>query len=204
MDITIDSISKLPSQQKALIVAGIGLVVVALFLYVFPGYLSQRDRLKSLNSQLAQKEHELATYKAIDTELPKFKEELAKLNQKLTDALSKLPNTADIDKFLVDINTLAKSSALNIQTITPRPENPKGFYAEIPVDVRLNGGYHDIATFFDRVGKLTRIVNIMNVSLDASQAAPGKTSLNASFQAVTFRFLPSPGPQAQPGPQTPK
>jgi len=190
MEITIDTIAKLPSQQKALIVAGIGLVIVALFLYVVPGYLSQRDRLKNLRNQHSQKEHELATYKAIDTELPKFREELEKLNKKLTDALIKLPNTADIDKFLVDINNLGKSSALSLQNITPKPEVPKGFYADIPVDVKLNGGYHDIATFFDRVGKLTRIVNINNVSFEAPLAAPGRTMINAVFQAVTFRFLP--------------
>lgn len=201
MDITIDTIAKLPSQQKALIVAGIGLLVVVLFLYVVPGYLGQRDRLKAMGNQLAQKEHELATYKAIDTELPKFREELEKLNKKLTDALTKLPNTADIDKFLVDINTLAKSSALSIQAIIPKPEVPKGFYAEIPVDVRLNGNYHDIATFYDRVGKLTRIVNIMNVSLDAKEAAPGRTVLNANFQAVTFRFLTQQQVEAQAPPK---
>ncbi len=191
MDITIDTIMKLPSQQKALIVVGIGLVIILLFLYVVPGYLSQRDRLKNLRNQATQKEHELATYKAIDTELPKFREELEKLNQKLTQALTKLPNKADIDKFLVDINTLGKSSALSLKNITPKGEVPKGFYAEIPVDVKLSGNYHDIATFFDRIGKLTRIVNINNVSLTSAQAAPGRTVLDATFQAVTFRFLPT-------------
>ena len=169
-------------------------MLVAIFLYVVPGYLSQRDKLKGLNKTYNQKDSELGTYKAIDSELPKFKEELEKLNKKLTDALSKLPNTADIDKFLVNINNLGKSSALSLKNITPMSEVPRGFYADIPVEVKLSGGYHDIATFFDRVGKLTRIVNINNVSFDAPQAAPGRTVINAAFQAVTFRFLP---PEAQ-------
>jgi type IV pilus assembly protein PilO len=66
----------------------------------------------------------------------------------------------------------------------------KGFYADIPVDMKVTGKYHNLGYFFDRLSKLNRIVNISDIlmsSTKAKDAEPG--SLEASFKAVTFKFI---------------
>ena len=75
---------------------------------------------------------------------------------------------------------------LEFLEFTPKSEVRKEFYAEIPVSIKVNGGFHDLAIFFDKVARLSRIVNIKNIDM-----GPGKDSqeLNTSCTAVTYKFV---------------
>ena len=68
----------------------------------------------------------------------------------------------------------------------PRNEQPKNFYAEIPVSIRVNGSYHDTAKFFDKVARLARIVNIRNVAIKPTNKG---ADLVNSCTAVTYKFM---------------
>jgi len=68
----------------------------------------------------------------------------------------------------------------------PKKEKKRDFYAEIPVDLKISGSYHNLAVFFDSISRLSRIVNIRNLKLKE-----GKKKLNIDCQAVTYRFLES-------------
>jgi type IV pilus assembly protein PilO len=71
----------------------------------------------------------------------------------------------------------------------PVGERPKGFYAEVPVELKLVGSYHEMALFSDAVGTLPRIVNINNLSLGGPKDASGRTVLTIDCLVTTFRFI---------------
>jgi type IV pilus assembly protein PilO len=71
----------------------------------------------------------------------------------------------------------------------PLPEVQRGFYAEVPVRIEVEGSYHEVAMFFDRVGKLNRIVNIRDITMSEPEVRSGKVVLRTTGLAVTYRFL---------------
>jgi len=80
---------------------------------------------------------------------------------------------------------VAASSA----TIRPKGENNRGFYAEVPIEIEFTGNYHQVATFFDRIAKLDRIVNVGDISMTVNRENLLGTTLKVSGKATTFRFL---------------
>ncbi len=187
MDLSLDGITKLPARQKAL-----GLAVVLIFIlgvYLYIGYLPKRRVLAGKTKQCDQLEAKLAEYKVIADKLSIFEKELEKLDQKLTEALGKLPNKKEIPQLLVEISNRGRETGLDFELFQPKGEVPKGFYAEVPVDVKVVGGYHDVATFFDKISRMDRIVNITNLSIGIGKVVAGKVPLDISFLLTTFRFI---------------
>src|SRR6185436_2667370 len=87
------------------------------------------------------------------------------------------------------ISSAGRESGLEILLFRQKPERFQDFYAEVPVDVLVRGNYHQVATFFDRVGQLDRIVNVADISMKEPKAESGTMIVDTSCSAVTFRFL---------------
>jgi type IV pilus assembly protein PilO len=76
----------------------------------------------------------------------------------------------------------------------------EGFFARIPIPMTVTGNFHEIATFFDSLGRLRRIVNVSDIVLDAPKDVNGKVVVNGKFLVTTFRFVkPSEAKEAKPG-----
>jgi type IV pilus assembly protein PilO len=187
MNLNLDVIMKRPVEQKLLILAGI--LVFIFLLYLWLGYLPKRKDLAAQEGELKKQETKLNQLKGIASDLPKFKEEVQKLEDRLKEALIKLPNKSEVPGFLLDISNQGKEVGLEFNLFKPKSEVRKGLYAEVPVDVKINGSYHEIGTFFDRVSKLPRIVNIRDIKLGGAKDSGGRWILDSSFEAVIFRFL---------------
>jgi Tfp pilus assembly protein PilO len=71
----------------------------------------------------------------------------------------------------------------------PSPEVNREFYAEIPVEIRVKGTYNEVAIFFDKVGKLPRIVNISGVSMEGAKEVLGRWEITTACTATTFKFI---------------
>ncbi len=191
------ALSKLNMQQKLLILGVVLVLILLLDLYVWPGYLSERNTLAALQSQERSLQAKVLETQAIADHKQEFQDELNKLSEQLSEALTKLPNSSDVDKYLVTLNTLSKTSELNVIQVQPMPEVVKGFYAEIPVQLHVTGTYTDIAMFLFKLAELQRIVNVADISLTVlQQTSTGKAMLDASFMTKIFRFVettPLPG-----------
>lgn len=100
-----------------------------------------------------------------------------------------LPENEEIPTLLTGISMAGKESGLNFILFQPKPEDKKDFYAEIPVEMKVTGDYHGVATFFESVAELNRIVNIRNINM-----MPDKESSNlaATCTAVTYKFIEAP------------
>jgi len=97
-----------------------------------------------------------------------------------------LPETKEIPSLLSSISQSGQDAGLEFVLFEPKAEVKKDFYAEIPVSIKVTGSYHNIATFFDNVSRLYRIVNIQNIEMKSGK---NDTSLDTSCTAVTYKFV---------------
>jgi type IV pilus assembly protein PilO len=194
MALTMDSILKLPTPKKVLILVAILVAIAGLYLYVLINPL--QDELKVAKRELSKLEQELNNSKAIARELPKFKEQVAKLNEELKNALMQLPNEKEIPEILKTISSLGKESGLEFTLFKPKPEAPQQFYATVPIELVALGNYHNVGIFFDRVSKLPRIINVIDFNMARAKDTKGikgkgdpELLLKTSCMINTYRFI---------------
>ena len=187
MAISMDSIVKLPTAKKVAILGAIVVVIGGLYTYV--AYLPQHDEINTLRHQRDQKVKELNESRAVVRNLDKFKKEVAELQAQLNNALAQLPNSREIPELLKNISALGKGSNLEFLRFRPAPERPKQFYAEVPLELVFLGTYHETGLFFDRVSKLSRIINVENFKMAPSKSTGEQPVLQTQCVATTFRFL---------------
>ena len=188
MALSIDSILKLSTQKKVLILVAILCVIAGLYLYAF--FLPQQESLKMANGELSRLAKELNESKAITRDLQKFKEQVQKLNEELKTALTQLPNEREIPEILKNISSLGKESNLEFTLFRPKPEEPQQFYAKVPIELVALGSYHNVGIFFDKVSKLPRIINVVDFNMTR---AKGKSEteilVKTSCMINTYRFI---------------
>ncbi len=187
MNPKVEKLLKLPLYQRLLALGVLVLLVMGVFVWLV--WLPEYDKLGDMDQEIARLEADYIQKKQIADNLPKFKEEYAKMEQLLQEALTQLPNKKEIPTLLTNLSTLAKDSGLEVASFTPRGEVNKGFYAEVPASLDLIGTYHQIAKFAEAVGKLSRIVNLGNLNLSSPSVAGNMATLRIKCNVTTFRFV---------------
>jgi type IV pilus assembly protein PilO len=191
MALTMDSILKLPTPKKVLILVAILVAIAGLYLYAL--IIPIQDELKVAKGELSKLEQELNNSKAIARELPKFKEQVGRLNEELKNALTQLPNEKEIPEILKTISSLGKESGLEFTLFRPKPEAPQQFYAKVPIELVALGNYHNVGIFFDKVSKLPRIINVIDFNMARAKDIKGKGDrellLRTSCMINTYRFI---------------
>jgi type IV pilus assembly protein PilO len=156
----------------------------------------QRE-MKGYKGELNNLARELNESKAIAKDLQKFKDQVAKLNIELANALTQLPNEKEIPEILRNISTLGKESNLEFTLFRPKPEEPQQFYANVPIELVVLGSYHNTGIFFDRVSKLPRIINVVNFNMTSAKDIKGRGEaeilVRTSCLVNTYRFLEKKG-----------
>jgi len=185
--INVDSILALPKIQRIGILAGV--VVIIAGLYWFLIYKGHTEELDGGNVVLTKKQQELNEQRVVLNNLPRFRKETEEMKTKRQEALKQLPNKKEIDKLLQDVSYHAVESGLEVLLFKPQKQIKKNFYAEIPVDVKLSGTYHDQAIFFDKIANLQRIVNISDLLIDKAKEVDGRNILQVSCKAKTYKFI---------------
>ena len=180
-------ILRLPRQQKIGILAG--LVVFLLVIGYFYVYLPGDDQVTKLAEEMTAVRADRDKKKALSVNLPKLQKELQEWDAKLKAAVAQLPDRKEIPDLLSSLSTKAREAGLEILLFRPRAENFQEFYAEIPVDIVVRGGFFNAVTFFDEVGKLNRLVNIDNIDLKNPKVGGDQVALEISTLATTYRFL---------------
>jgi len=147
--------------------------------------------IRVIEPELNKLKAELSAKRDIVKEKPRYEAELEETRAKLHLALKQLPNKSEIPTLLENISALGNASGLQFKLFKPRGEVPKNFYAEIPVDIQIEGRYRDIITFFESVSKMPRIVNITNINMQNKQQKDTvqPALLATSCNAVTYKFL---------------
>ena len=180
-------ILRLPRQQKVGILAG--LILFLLILGYFYIYLPADAKLAKLAEEVESVRADHGKKRALSANLPRLHKELHEWDLKLKVAVAQLPDRKEIPDLLSSLSTKAREAGLEILLFRPRAETFQEFYAEIPVDIVVRGGFFNAVTFFDEVGKLSRLVNMDNIDLKNPKVGSEPVILDISTLATTYRFL---------------
>jgi type IV pilus assembly protein PilO len=184
----LNTVNKAPLGQKLGFLAVL-IAIVTLgnwYFFVDPAQTQIQQRqatLRTLEDELIQKQ-------SIANNLAQFKHEKEILERRLAQALTELPNEANIDDLIRSLSEIGTKSGLVINNIEPQSEQKQSFYASIPIVMSVTGNYHEIGVFLDSISKLARIVNVTNIKMGTPKTVNEKLVVQASYIATTFRFLP--------------
>jgi type IV pilus assembly protein PilO len=186
-DEQIEKLAKIPKPIRLLSVSVVLAAVAAS--YWFMSYEPKAAEVTVLRESSKELQRKLNNVRAVAANLPEFEQEVASLERLLDKALRQLPDSKQFEDLLQDISTAGKQVGIQIKSIQREPEIPHDFYAEVPFRIELEGGYHDLAMFFERVGHLPRIVNVGALKVEMNGASRTGPRLKVQGTATTYRFL---------------
>ncbi|MBI3002997.1 MAG: type 4a pilus biogenesis protein PilO [candidate division NC10 bacterium] len=190
--------ANIPKRQLyvLLALAGIGLLYAWWALLFKPAW----DEVDRLQRQLDTLVLQLNQKRRIAANLPQLEAQIKQLQARLSASVARLPEEKEIPTLLTQVNSLGEESGLVFTLFRPQAAVKKDFYAEVPIQVRVEGSFHSLGAFFDRIGKMDRIVNIgtLNVTPAPAARAGGQRrapdmSIIADFSATTFTFVATGG-----------
>src|SRR5437879_2520607 len=191
-------------QWGALLLGGI-VLTVALYFTMFK---SQREANEAAQQQLDAKLHENAELESYRPKLAEIERQLASLKQQLEIERRIVPDEKQADDFIRSMNAEAMKAGIEIRRFSAKPVTSKDFYSELPFDLDLDGPYYSMLNFFDRVGKLERIVNVSGLMLATTknpqnakakhtyQYAPNESTVATCTATTFFSHDLQPGPAA--------
>jgi type IV pilus assembly protein PilO len=184
----IERLLELPPRQRILAIVGAVAAVVLLYAYFL--YWPREAQIEEKTKQVENLRRDRDRKAALVGNIEAARREVQKLDGDLRAAVAQLPDTKEIPELLSAVSSLGIESGLEIVQFKQREEEYADFYARVPVDIVVRGTFHQVVSFFDKVGRMPRIVNVSEVSIKAPQRIEGnEVLLDTSCAAVTFRFL---------------
>lgn len=184
----LDKLNKAPVTYK---IGGLFAVLVLIVAgFYFQSWSEIAERVKTLEEEKARLQKQFEDRQRVADDLATFQENTRKLEEDLQTALQQLPREKEVPQLLRDIYTLGNQSGVEFKTFEPGNPQAKPLYSELPLRLQIVGGYHEVAVFFDRVGKMSRIVNVSNVEMNSGNARSeeGQQELQVNVTATTFMF----------------
>jgi type IV pilus assembly protein PilO len=174
----------------------IALVIGGLFWWQYLSPAMEEEKQKT--TRLEGLEREIRALEVTANKLAEFQREVALLEAKLETLKRILPPEKETPDLMRKVQSLASQSSLLIKTFTPGQTVNKEFYQEWPINMSVEGNYHNLGIFFDRVGRLSRLVNIGNIKITSRNDQTVSNTITASCVATTFVYVetPPPGPPA--------
>jgi type IV pilus assembly protein PilO len=179
----------------------------------FPGVKGLRDETAKLSVERDGLQREVSNAQQMVANLGRIKREREALEVQLRELSRRLPTEHESAAVLRSVETLAGKSGLTVGQVRRRPNRQQELYVEIPMEVGVGGGYHELLKFADQLAQLPRLVTLNEVKIQARQragapaAAPGGRgtdlapgSMRADLVAVVFQALPIPAAAPTPGP----
>jgi type IV pilus assembly protein PilO len=189
----IDFILRQKPAVKILVLALIMGAILGVYWQIF--YRPVVAEIKAIEPELNQLKAELSAKRDIVKEKGRYEAELEQTRAELHLALKQLPNRSEIPTLLENISELGMSAGLQFKLFKPKAEVPKNFYAEIPVEIEVEGKFRDLVTFFDEVAKMPRIVNISDINITTPQKNTGASViLTTKCNATTYKFIEESAP----------
>jgi type IV pilus assembly protein PilO len=184
--LNIREVGNWPLLPKVVVLALIFIVIVGLgAAFDWKDQFDTLDRVQQEEGKLKQQYAEKKA-KAINFDL--YRQQLSEIEQSFGALLKQLPNRAEMDALLTDINQAGLGRGLQFELFKPAPqESMKDFYAELPVSVRVTGSYHDMGQFASDIAQLSRIVTLNDIVI--GPVGKDGTVLAMDTTAKTFRYL---------------
>jgi type IV pilus assembly protein PilO len=207
------NLRELPPLVNILLALALAVVVVLLGLFV-PGspVLSQRQEIQKADQQIARLEPEVAQLRDSERRHAELKAQIAALQKQLEVLRTIVPEEKDVDEFIRMVHSSAASSSVELRRVTAKPVVAKEYYNELPFELEFDGPYYSVMSFFSRLGRLSRIINVSDLKFSGADSSKGGslkypiragTSVVATCTATTFftKTDEAPAKPGQPGQQ---
>jgi type IV pilus assembly protein PilO len=178
--------TKLPKNQQY--VASLVIVIVAALGFYYGWYSDKAVELEGLKKTLATLNQTIQELNVVKANLPALEKEVEQLSLRLDQLRRILPPAKETPDLMKRLQALASQSNLKIRSFAPGQVVQKDFYQEWPIEIQVDGTYPNLATFFDRVGRLPRIVNIGNLRTSAATKPSFTQTLTAQYRAMTYVY----------------
>lgn len=174
--------------QPKLLIWGAALavpIIAFIFLYVSP----KNKEITALKQTKENLEQEIKKAEAVAAHLDEHRAEKEKTERNFAQASRLLPQKKEIPSLLTNISSLGTASGLDFLSFKPGAESMQDFYAEIPVAITVQGPFHNVGVFLDKVSKLDRIVTASDLSMGTPKVEGGEVQLSTKLNLVTYRFI---------------
>jgi type IV pilus assembly protein PilO len=186
----------IPLEPKYKIIVAVVILLLPVILFYFLFFNPNLEKLNSLSQQRVTLEKKLSQVKKKAQSRERLERELEETLAVFEETSRLLPKEQEIPQLLKDISALGTNAGLDFLAFRPEQDRPKDFYAEIPVNISVNGPYHNLGFFLDQVSKLDRIVTVDNIKMAGPKMESGEMILASSCSLLTYRFtnveLPKP------------
>ena len=180
-------LENLPRSAQILLFLGVAVALsYIVYSFHFQGMIDQRtalqDEIKKLETSVAQAQ-------AVASQLPRFKEEVARLEERLAELSTILPSEKETPIVLRSVLDMASASNLKIMRFVPKPTVPRNFYVDWPIEVSVQGSYNALGRFFEKVSQYGRIINVDNIGIKTFETGTNAArTVSAVCTATTFVF----------------
>src|SRR4030095_15644733 len=181
------SLNKLPwyGQVGAFIALALGITAAFWYFYVQPA----QESLAAKQKELAELQSTISRGLATARRLPEFRSEVVGLQAQLERLRTVLPEERGVADLLRRAQAMATQSNLSILGFTPQAVATRELHAEWPIGLSLEGTYHDLGSFLDRISKFPRIININGITIKAKENATNGATITAQCTATTFVMI---------------
>jgi len=183
-----ETILKLSLPKKIALLVVVNIVIGGGLYWFLTG--PEREAARILRSEMQKLETKLEDNRRVASDLPRYLKEKKKMEARLAEAVARLPNEKEIPDLIDAVSNAAKKSGLKILLFRPAREVNKGFYADLPINMSVEGSFESLFDFSVKVGNLSRIVNLTSLDVISRGHKNHTPDLKADFVATTFRFIP--------------
>jgi type IV pilus assembly protein PilO len=183
-------LTKLPLAGQLGVSAVIAALLCGGFYYFW--YSEALETQKKQEAKLAELQKQIRALEATANKLPEFQREVQALEARLETLKRILPPEKEMPDLMRRIQYLAAQSSLNITKFNPAAVAQKEFYQEVPVNLDLQGTYHNLGAFLDRVSRMSRLVNVGNVKIKAQSKQTINNTIGATAVATTYVYKDAP------------
>jgi type IV pilus assembly protein PilO len=179
---------------------GVAVLVAALICggFYWFYYSDALEQQKQKEKQLADLQTQIRALEATANRLPEFQREVQALEARLETLKRILPPEKEMPDLMRRVQYLAAQSSLAIRKFNPAPVAQREFYLEVPVNIDIDGTYHNLGAFFDRISRMSRLVNVGNVKIKAQSSQAINNTISVQAVATTYVYQ-EPPPTAQGG-----
>jgi type IV pilus assembly protein PilO len=193
----LDPIVNAPRQQKLIFGVMLLVIVGALgYFFLISGARAERDGLLEENEV---RRAEVLKARADEANLRPFRAQAEALRKRLEEAKERLPSERELPLVYRQVSDLATQSGLGVSLFQPKSPEERDVLTEVPIAVTAECTYHQLGSFLERVGKMTRIVSLGDFRLVGIDRPTGTVRAEMTLATYTFRAEGAPPPPAKPG-----
>ncbi|MDX1634954.1 MAG: type 4a pilus biogenesis protein PilO [Marinobacter sp.] len=183
-DLDVNNAGIWPAPIKAIVLLIIfGLILGGGYWFFIKDQYVQLEQVTQKESEL-RKQYEEKAYRVANLEV--FKNQMVEMEETFGALVKQLPSDTEVPGLLEDITNTAVGSGLALQEVKLQPEQRRDFYVELPINIRVSGSYHELATFVSSVASLPRIVTLHDFTIKPTGGEADR--LDMQVLARTYRY----------------